>query len=128
MFFVADTHSFIWYLTDNSTLSKKARDIFNLSDQGKAVIILPAIVILECIDILDKKKVDLNFEDIILKIIQADNFIFSEINWSLILEISRVKGLKDIHDRIIVATAKMFDAKLISKDKIIRSFYQNTIW
>lgn len=128
MFFVADTHSFIWYLTDNSTLSKKARDIFNLADQGKAVIILPAIVILECIDILDKKKVDLNFEDIILKIIQADNFIFSEINWSLILEISRVKGLKDIHDRIIVATAKMFDAKLISKDKIIRSFYQNTIW
>lgn len=128
MFFVADTHSFIWYLTDNLTLSKKARDIFNLSDQGKAVIILPAIVILECIDILDKKKVDLNFEDVILKIIQADNFIFSEINWSLILEISRVKGLKDIHDRIIIATAKIFNAKLISKDRVIINFYQNAIW
>lgn len=99
-----------------------------MSEQGKATIIVPAIVILECIDILDKKKVDLDFEEIILKIAQSDNFIISEINWSLILEINKTKGLKDIHDRVIVATAKIFNAKLISKDKIIKNFYQNTIW
>jgi PIN domain nuclease of toxin-antitoxin system len=113
---------------DSPKLSQGARIIFDACERGEAVIIIPAIVLLECIDIFDKKKVNLNFEEIVLKILQANNFIFSEINWSLILEVNKVKGLKDLHDRIIVATAKIFDAFLISKDRIIRKFYKRTIW
>jgi PIN domain nuclease of toxin-antitoxin system len=128
MYYVTDTHSFIWYLTDSPKLSLKARDIFGSCEEGKVIIIIPAIVLLECIDIFDKKKVDLNFEEIILKIFHADNFLFSEINWSLILEVNKIKGLKDLHDRIIIATAKLFDAFLISKDSVIKKFYKKTIW
>jgi PIN domain nuclease of toxin-antitoxin system len=128
MYYVTDTHSFIWYLIDSPKLSLKARDIFDSCERGEAVIIIPAIVLLECIDIFDKKKVELNFEEIVLKISQANNFIFSEINWSLILEVNKIKGLKDLHDRVIIATAKIFDAFLISKDRIIRKFYKKTIW
>jgi len=128
MYFVADTHSFLWYLTDSPKLSQKARDIFESCDHGKVTIIIPAIVLLECIDIFDKKKVNLKFEEIALKIFQSSNFIFSEINWSLILEVNKIKGFKDLHDRIIVATAKIFDAFLISKDKTIKKAYKKTIW
>ncbi|SRR3972149_409678 len=128
MYFVADTHAFLWYLTDSPKLSKRAVDIFNLGDQGKIVIIVPAIVLLECIDILDKKKVELQFEEIMFKISQANNLILSEINWGLILEVNQIKGIKDLHDRIIIATAKIFDASIISKDKLIKSFYSKTIW
>jgi PIN domain nuclease of toxin-antitoxin system len=128
MYYVTDTHSFLWYLTNSSKLSRKARAIFNSCDQGKAIIIIPAIVLLECIDIFDKKKIDLDFEIIVSKILQASNFIFSEINWSLVLEVNKVKGLGDLHDRIIVATARVFDASLISRDKTIKNFYKRTIW
>jgi PIN domain nuclease of toxin-antitoxin system len=113
---------------DSPKLSQGARAIFDACERGEAVIIIPAIVLLECIDIFDKKKVNLNFEEIVLKILQANNFIFSEINWSLILEVNKIKGLKDLHDRIIVATAKIFDAFLISKDRMIEKFYKRTIW
>jgi PIN domain nuclease of toxin-antitoxin system len=128
MYYVTDTHSFLWYLTNSPKLSPKARAIFNSCDQGKATIIIPAIVLLECIDIFDKKKIDLDFEDIVSKILQASNFIFSEINWSLVLEVNKVKGLRDLHDRVIVATARVFDASLISRDKIIKNFYKRTAW
>jgi PIN domain nuclease of toxin-antitoxin system len=128
MYYVTDTHSFLWYLTNSPKLSPKARAIFNSCDQGKATIIIPAIVLLECIDIFDKKKIDLDFEDIVSKILQASNFIFSEINWSLVLEVNKVKGLRDLHDRVIVATARVFDASLISRDKIIKIFYKRTAW
>jgi PIN domain nuclease of toxin-antitoxin system len=127
MYYVTDTHSFLWYLTNSPKLSPKARAIFNSCDQGKATIIIPAIVLLECIDIFDKKKIDLDFEDIVSKILQASNFIFSEINWSLVLEVNKVKGLRDLHDRVIVATARVFDASLISRDKTIKNFYPRTI-
>ena len=128
MYYVTDTHSFIWYLIDSPKLSSKAKNIFNLCERGETIIIIPAIVLLECIDILDKKKIDLNFEEIILRISQASNFIFSEISWSLIIEVNKIKGVKDLHDRIIIATAKLFNAFIISKDKIIKKFYKKTLW
>lgn len=128
MYYIVDTHSFLWYLTDSFQLSRKAREVFDLCDNGKATVIVPAIVLLEAIDILDKKKIDLKFEEIVLKINQANNFIFSEINWSLVLEVNRLKGLKDLHDRIIIATAKIFNAHLVSKDRTIKKFYKKTIW
>ncbi len=128
MYYVADTHAFLWYLADSPKLSKNARKIFDLCDQGEATIVLSAVVLMECIDILDKKKLSLKFKDLLLKIDQASNFVFSEIDWALVLEINKLKGFKDLHDRAIVATAKYFDAPLISKDKIIKDFYSKVIW
>ena len=128
MYYVTDTHAFLWYLSDSPELSQKARAIFDSCDRGEATIIIPAIVLLESIDILDKKKIQLNFDEIVFKILQANNFIFSEIDWSLILKVNKIKGLKDLHDRIIIATAQLFNSSLISKDKIIGNFYKDTIW
>lgn len=128
MYLVTDTHAFLWYLSDSPKLSREARAIFDSCDRGEITIIIPAIVLLESIDILDKKKLSLNFDEIIFKILQANNFIFSEIDWSLILKVNKTKGLKDLHDRILVATAQLFNASLISKDKIIKNYYKKTTW
>ncbi|MDP2593533.1 MAG: PIN domain-containing protein [bacterium] len=127
-YFVADTHAFLWYLADDSRLSKKAGAVFELSEQGHAVIIIPAIVLLESIDIIDKKKIDLDFEKILFRITQAGNFAISELNTALIWEVNKIKGFKDLHDRIIVATAQTFGAALISKDKMIKKFYPEVVW
>lgn len=32
----------------------------------------------------------------------------------------KIKGVKEIHDRVIVATARFYRAGIITKDKIIR--------
>lgn len=128
MQYIVDTHAFLWYLLDSPKLSRKARAAFAMGDAGQAMIVIPAIVLLECIDILDKKKVALPFEAILSKLIHSSNFILSEINWGLILEVNRTKGLKDLHDRVIIATAKLFNAPLISKDKLLAKFYQKVIW
>jgi PIN domain nuclease of toxin-antitoxin system len=128
MYYVADTHAFVWYLTDDSRLSRKARNAFESAEKGESVIIVPAIVLLECIDIADKKKVKVSFEEIVFALSQASNFIISEVTWSLILETNRIKGFKDLHDRVVVAEAKLHHTTLISKDKIIKKLYKNTLW
>ena len=128
MYYVADTHAFLWYLTNDPRLGRKATRVFESADTGEISIIIPAIVLLECIDILDKKKVVFDFEAILSKIVHADNFILSAIDWGLILETNRTKGLKDLHDRVIIATAVLFDAGLISKDRVIKQYYHKTLW
>jgi PIN domain nuclease of toxin-antitoxin system len=128
MYYATDTHAFLWYLMESKKLSKKAEECFDTADRGNATIIIPAIVLMECIDVIDKKKVEVDFESITSKLNEASNFILAEINWNLIMEINRTKGLKDLHDRSIIATANIFDAKLISKDKIVKNYYPKTIW
>jgi len=118
----------LWYLTNSPKLSPKARAIFDSCDRGEVTIIISAIVLLESIDIFDKKKIKLNFDEVILKILQANNFIFSEIDWSLVLKVNKIKGFKDLHDRVPVATAQLFNASLISKDRTIKNFYKKTTW
>lgn len=128
MYCVTDTHALVWYLSDDARLSARGRAVFASAEHGDIAIVIPAIVLLECIDIFDKKKVRFDFQGLILKIAESRNFIIAEMNWNLILEVERTKGFKDLHDRVIVATAKLFGAPLLSRDRIIRQVYRKTIW
>jgi len=128
MYCVADTHALVWYLTHDQKLSSKARSLFLSSERGEITIVIPAIVFLECLDIFEKKKVQYDFQRLVLRISESRNFIIAELNWNLILEVERTKGFKDLHDRVIVATARLFDAPLLSRDRIIQRVYEKTVW
>lgn len=79
-------------------------------------------------DVFEKGRVRFDFQSLMLRIANARNFIIAELNWNLILEVERTKGFRDLHDRVIVATARLFDAPLLSRDKIIRRLYTKTVW
>ena len=128
MYCVADTHALVWFLADDARLSAHARTIFAFAESGDITIVIPAVVFLECLDVFEKKKVKYDFQGLILKVAESRNFIIAELNWNLILEVERTKGFKDLHDRVIVATALLFDAPLLSRDRIIRGVYEKTVW
>jgi PIN domain nuclease of toxin-antitoxin system len=72
--YVADTHSFLWFLTKDERLDSKAKEIFRLCDQGREIIVIPAIVLLECLYICEKKKIDLKFKEILLQMKNTFNY------------------------------------------------------
>ncbi len=127
-YYVTDTHALLWYLTDSPQLSRKARAVFEEAENGNAVIIVSAIVLLESIDIFDKKKLPNALDEILGIMLEASNFLFAEVNLPLILEVSNTKGFNDLHDRTLVATSRLFDAPLISKDAKIHKMYAHVIW
>lgn len=47
MNYVTDTHALIWHLMSAKQLSAKARGCFEVAESGKAVVIVPAIVVLD---------------------------------------------------------------------------------
>lgn len=129
MIYVCDTHAFLWYLTNDSRLSKRAEEVFSLCERGEIKIIIPSIVLLECIDVLEKKKVDFELDKIFELLRTANNFSMSDLDWQIVVEAKAVKNLPDLHDRVIVATAKCFNGKIISRDLAIRKNYKSlTIW
>lgn len=129
MHYVTDSHSLIWYLTEDNRLGKNASSIFTKADKGEEVIIVPTIVLAEIIYICEKKKVDIEIKQIISKIKDSLNYIIYNLNIEILEEVITLKEISEMHDRILVTTTKLLDAVLITKDReIMKSKIVRTVW
>ncbi|MBI2654518.1 PIN domain-containing protein [Candidatus Woesearchaeota archaeon] len=126
MHYVVDTHTLVWYLAGK--LPENADEIFKASEKGDFVIFIPTIVLAECYYLVEDKTIELDFEEILNRIEKSSNFLIAPFNFDIIKLFPKI-NIKEIHDKIIVATAKFLDAKLVTKDRKIReSKLVDIIW
>ncbi len=130
MIYVADTHGLLWFLTEDPKLPEKARKVFEEVERGNGTVVIPSIVLAELLHICDgnDKLKDL-FLEIIKKITLSTNYTIYDLNLNVILECRNLINVSEMHDKIIVATARILNSIVITKDKnIIDSKYVETIW
>lgn len=60
-----DTHALLWHLTEDDKLGRKAKEVLDGGDRGEKTIIIPTMVSTEALFILEKKRVDLKFREIL---------------------------------------------------------------
>lgn len=127
--YVADTHAFVWFLTEDEKLGKNAREIFLSADKGDTIVIIPSIVLLETLHICEKHKAELLFRNVLEKIRNTFNYPIYPLDLRIISECQDLKQIPELHDRVIVATANLLDAKVITKDEEIKkSGIVDSIW
>ncbi|MGB9857987.1 MAG: type II toxin-antitoxin system VapC family toxin [Dictyoglomaceae bacterium] len=127
--YVADTHSLVWYFTGSEKLGQKALQVFRDSILGEVIIIIPTIVLAEVIDIAEKKRISIDYEELIDKIEENSSFEIYPLDINVLRMLKDVPNIYELHDKIIVATAKLLDAKVITKDVDIQnSKLVETIW
>ena len=68
VFFTVDTHSLAWYFTKSRKLGRKALQAFRNSTSGEDVIIVPTVVWAEIMDISEKKRIKIDYEELLEKI------------------------------------------------------------
>ena len=128
MDYVTDTHSLVWYFTDDSRLSKRALEAFEQTKE-QGLIVVPSVVLAEIMFIAKKGKITLTFEDSVNKIEEYDNFDIAPLDADLLRVANNIEADIEMHDKLIVATALYFNATLITKDKLIRdSGICSTTW
>ena len=67
MKYVVDTHSLVWYLTDDNKLSDNVIQILDQKDSSDTIIV-PTIVLAEILYINKKGKISNSFEDTVKSI------------------------------------------------------------
>lgn len=122
MVYVTDTHSLIWFLSEDKDLSNKAREIFESTERGNDIIVIPTIVLAELLFLCERKNIIKKFTEIIEKISNGTNYVVYNLDLEIIVECKNLNKIPEMHDRIIVATAKILDAGIITKDKEIKEF------
>lgn len=123
-----DTHSLVWYLDKdlNKKLSNRALSTIKKAEKD-GIIYISVIVLVEMLYLIEKNRINFNFEDLLLKFKKNSAYKIIPLDILILKEIENLKGL-ETHDRIILATAKMTNTSLVSKDDTIRNNSQNIIW
>ncbi|MBM4067187.1 MAG: type II toxin-antitoxin system VapC family toxin [Planctomycetes bacterium] len=121
MKFVTDTHALLWHFTDSPEISQRAKEAFTKCEQGECVIFIPSIVIAECMSIFDKKKIAFDFKALFKKIRKSENYSIISLDQKVLLKMANTPEVSELHDKIIIATAKLLRAPLITKDTHLRN-------
>ena len=128
MVYVTDTHSFVWYLTFNDKLSNKALKAFD-SSMDSGIIVIPSIVLAEILYINKKGRIAITFDDTINAIINNKNYEICPLDLEILKIANKIEVSLEMHDKLIAATAILYNAHLISKDSAIRkSDVVKVIW
>ncbi|MBI1934836.1 hypothetical protein HYS31_00190 [Candidatus Woesearchaeota archaeon] len=68
-------------------------------------------------------------KDLLTKFQESSNYLLYGFDIDVLAEYSKYTNIRDIHDRIIIATSSILMTKLITKDEgIINSGYATKVW
>ena len=130
--FVLDTHALVWYLEGSARLSSAAKAVM---DDPASEMILPAIALAEAVHIVDKGRTSIsNSPDLLRDVVTEQRIRIQPLTLEIIQESLGAGVVKEMHDRLIVATAlheqKLgHQVSLVTKDtNIVSSGLVSTVW
>ncbi len=128
MSFVTDTHSLVWYFTNDKRLSIKALSAFEESIISGQIIV-PTVVLAEIMFIAQRGRIEISFSETLSKIEAADNFDIAPLDLDVLKTAHSILAPLEMHDKLIAATALCFGFPLISRDKELkRSKVVKNVW
>lgn len=129
---VLDTHTLVWWVSGDSTLSKKAKTAISRELDGGGIFV-SAISAWEIAMLVERERLVLSMDvDSWLATVSAIEAVrFVPVDVDIATKSVDLPGEfhKDPADRMIVATARKFAVPLITKDEKIRAYpHVKTIW
>jgi PIN domain nuclease of toxin-antitoxin system len=120
--FVTDTHPLIWYTAGkHSRLSPRVLRIFEAAFADRALIVIPSPVFWEISLLIEHDKIRVRepFASWAGALTSRSGIDMAALGLDVIAEAHRLRFHGDPFDRTIVATARLMDLPLITKDATI---------
>lgn len=129
---VLDTHTLVWWVNGDDTLSKKAKAAIRREMEGGQIIV-SAISAWEIAMLVEREKLVLSMDvgSWLATVTEIDAVRFVPVDVEIGVKSVELPGAfhKDPADRMIVATARKLAAPLVTKDEKIRAYaHVKTIW
>ena len=129
---VADTHTALWHLFDDSRLSAAASLFINESANARRKIAISTISLAEVVYLVEKNRLPPSAYEELTQALADPEHVFTEAVFTATIvqamrQVSRAE-VPDMPDRIVAATAVYFDVPVISRDRRIRATSLKTIW
>ena len=129
MEYLADTVAIVRHLRGHPALGPQAAQILRDADAGRHHVYLSAITLMEVLYLSEAKRVDVRLDELIGHVSGSINYEIVPVNADVVLAAADVDDVPELHDRIIVGTAKWLGVPILTGDEIIsESSHAQTIW
>ena len=129
---VLDTHTLVWWVTGDPTLSKKAKSVIEREQDGGEIVV-SAISAWEITILVEKARLVLSMDvgSWLATVTEIEGVKFLPVDVEIASKSVLLPGEfhKDPADRMIVATARKLAVPVVTKDEKIRSYpHVKTVW
>jgi predicted nucleic acid-binding protein len=118
--YAADTMALVLYL-EKRRFSKEVSKIFAEVENGNIELIISSMVIAELAYLAERKRIDTNLKEVKRLLTDFKNIKIESLSFDIIEVAFQIKNIPELHDRLIAATASIFDAPLITNDPLIKA-------
>ena len=107
-----------------------AEQILVRAEAGEVRVFVPTVVLAELANIIVRKKnQQLTLEEVLTKIELGDGFAVASFDLPVFQRMLTLPPNWELHDKIIAATACYCEAKLITRDEVLRNSDEvETVW
>ncbi len=126
--YVTDTQAIIKFMNGEKVISSKINTIFQDTDKGKNIIIIPSIVLFEIAYLHEKSRIPISINDMETIIKTSVNYMEEKLSIEIIKTSFEITDIPELHDRMIAGTARYFDIPVLTNDPfILKSKFVKTI-
>jgi predicted nucleic acid-binding protein len=116
MQYLLDTVGLVRHFTGQGKIGKKASRILNGLELGDNSLVVSVISLMEVMYLAEKHRIAINLTETLDRIEASSKYTIVDLNPD-ILRVAESIDFYELHDRLILATAKWLGIKVISSDR-----------
>lgn len=129
MEYLADTVAIVRHLRSHPALGAGASRILQETDAGLHRVYVSAITLMEVLYLSEARRIDLPLDELLSSISGARNYAVVPVDSDIVLAAVHIDDVPELHDRIIVATARFLDVPILTGDRVIAaSQHAESVW
>lgn len=128
MEYLADTVAIIRHYSKDGKLGTNAKQLLQAADRGEHIIYISIFTMVEIMFLSESHRIPIDFQVTKQKIRESDNYMIVDLDIDIVDVCRDIHGL-ELHDRLIVATAKRYKVPILTSDRAItQSGIIEVIW
>ncbi len=129
MDYLVDTVALVRHLRAARNLGSKARSILRQADTGQHRVFISGVTLMEIFYLSEKKRIPVDLESVRNLLIERDNYRVFPVDMDVVATAALIDDVPELHDRLIVATAKWLGVAILTNDPVISaSKHVEVIW
>ena len=129
MDYLVDTVALVRHLRAARNLGSRVRSILRRADIGQHRVFISGVTLMEILYLSERKRIPVGLESVRDLLIDRDNYQISPVDMDVVVTGALIDDVPELHDRLIVATAKWLQVAILTNDPVISvSKHVETIW
>jgi PIN domain nuclease of toxin-antitoxin system len=116
MAYLLDTVTIIRHFTNTGKIGKAARQILNEIEINREMAVVSIISLMEILYLAERNRIEITFEETLEEIEKSSNYFIIDLTPE-ILQTALHINFPELHDRLILATAKYLNIPILSGDR-----------